>query len=399
MGQNPINHSIFSKQARLLTVGLLFLGLCLLGKVQAHPMPNSLLLLNIQQSSIRLTLRVPVQEFVLAFYRNNQSMNRESLIRDQMAISRYFLQHCALESPMLAPWIMKVEGLKLETINSELNGVYQELLVEMEGIPPLTWKPEAGIALKYDAVIHQVVTHFAVVKISQSFRQGIIPAHPVEIGLIQLDIASNQVKPLSIHLESGNSWKGFYAMVQLGISHIQEGFDHLLYLLLVLLVAPLRSEAGRWTSFGGSLFTAKRVGWLLTSFTFGHSISLLLVALFPIPRFIQWIEVGIGLTLLMAAFHAWRPIFGKNEILLTWAFGLIHGAAFASTLYDLHLPLRDKLLSVLGFNIGIELMQGMLALLFIPLIYFSKQPIYQKIRPAIAFFAALAAGYWIVDRL
>lgn len=387
------------EQARLALAGLLFLWLIASLPSSAHPMPNSLVLMNIQQSKIRLTLRVPVQEFVLAFYRQSRTMNRETLVQDQAAICSYLLQHCRIESRPKLPWNMQVQGLKLESVNSELNGNYQELLVEIDGTAPKDWVPNQGIVLHYDAVIHQVVTHFAVIKIIQDFQQGIIPANPLEIGLIQLEVASNQVKPLNIQLETGSKWKGWIAMVHLGISHIQEGFDHLLYVLLVILVAPLRQENRRWTTFGGLRFTAKRLGWLITAFTIGHSISLLGVAIYPIPNYVSWIEVGIGVTLLLAAIHACRPIFGKQEAWLTLFFGLIHGAAFASSLYDLHLPLGDKILSVFGFNVGIELMQGAVVLFLLPLLYLSQRPIYQKLRPSLALFSALAACYWIVERV
>lgn len=387
------------EKARLALAGLLFLWLIASLPTSAHPMPNSLVLMNIQQSKIRLTFRVPVQEFVLAFYRQNRLMSLESLKADQQAISRYFLQHCQLLSQPSMRWKMKLSGLKLESVSSELNGNYQELLVDVDCYAPKDWSPQRGLMLQYDAVIHQVVTHFAVIKIVQDFQQGIIPANPLEIGLIQLDVSSNRVKPLNIQLETGSQWKGWVAMVQLGMRHISEGFDHLLYILLVLLVAPLCQEERRWSNFGGVKYTAKRIGWLITAFTLGHSISLLFVALFPIPHYLQWVEVGIGITLLLAAIHAWRPWFGKREGWLTFLFGLIHGAAFASTLYDLSLPLSDKVLSVFGFNVGIELMQGVVVLLLLPLLYLSQRPTYQKLRPSLALFSALAACYWIVERI
>ena len=79
----------------------------------------------------------------------------------------------------------------------------------------------------------------------------------------------------------------------------------------------------------------------------------------------------------MSAFHAFRPIYPKQEVLIAGTFGLIHGLAFAETLTNLDLSTRQLVLSILGFNIGIELMQLFIILLiFLLLILLSKTRYY-----------------------
>ena len=91
-----------------------------------------------------------------------------------------------------------------------------------------------------------------------------------------------------------------------------------------------------------------------------------------------------------------------KELLFAGAagFGLIHGLAFASTLADLHLESSQMALSILGFNIGIELMQLVIMALIIPsLIVLSTPEWYAVVRMTGANFAAIAAIAWIFERI
>ena len=114
----------------------------------------------------------------------------------------------------------------------------------------------------------------------------------------------------------------------------------------------------------------------------------------------QPIEILIAFSILISAIHAIRPIFSGKEAVVAAGFGLIHGLAFASTLSDLHLESGQIALSILGFNIGIELMQLMIMALIIPsLIVLSKTEWYAVVRMTGANFAAVAAIAWIFERI
>ena len=114
----------------------------------------------------------------------------------------------------------------------------------------------------------------------------------------------------------------------------------------------------------------------------------------------QPIEILIAFSILISAIHALRPIFSGKEALVAAGFGLIHGLAFASTLADLHLESSQMALSILGFNIGIELMQLVIMALIIPsLIVLSKTEWYAVVRMTGANFAAVAAIAWIFERI
>jgi hypothetical protein len=95
----------------------------------------------------------------------------------------------------------------------------------------------------------------------------------------------------------------------------------------------------------------------------------------------KWIEILIAFSILVSAIHAIRPIFAGKEMLIALGFGLIHGLAFANTLIDLNLDNQSIILSVLGFNLGIEVMQLWIILMCIPwLILLSRTAYYTIFR-------------------
>jgi HupE / UreJ protein len=297
-------------------------------------------------------------------------------------------------------WSVEVGEMALENIvNTQERGTLQDIIVHIWLKPP-TGASSRQFILNYDAVMHQVVTHNALVSIRQDWETGIVSEHPADVGVIAVDPRSNQIFPLTVSLESKGLWGGFKSMVSLGMKHISEGTDHLLFLLTLLLAAPLLVSGNQWGDFGGIRYSLMRLVKIITAFTIGHSLTLLAgaVGILRLPS--QPIEVLIAISILVSAIHAIRPIFPNREMFVAAGFGLIHGLAFANTLSDLDLDGKAMSLSILGFNLGIELQQLLVVALTIPsLIVLSKN---SKIYDFIRIFSALAAGVaamaWIFER-
>ncbi|MCB0641529.1 MAG: HupE/UreJ family protein, partial [Phaeodactylibacter sp.] len=198
---------------------------------------------------------------------------------------------------------------------------------------------------------------------------------------------------------AGSNWSGFVAMVRLGTHHIAEGVDHLLFLLVLLLPATLLPSGHRWTSFAGTRNSIFNILKIVTAFTVGHSLSLILGALGWVALPSQPVEIFIACTVLIAAIHALRPLFFKRELYVAALFGLVHGLAFSTVLSELHLETGELIYSILGFNIGIELMQVLIIFLTIPwLILLSKNGHYKYLRIAGAVVAIVASLAWIIER-
>jgi HupE / UreJ protein len=197
-------------------------------------------------------------------------------------------------------------------------------------------------------------------------------------------------------------WKGAVSssMFRLGMRHIAEGTDHLLFLLALLLPAPLLVIGSRWAGFAGARHSALQILKVVTAFTVGHSITLALAALGPFRVPSRPIEVLIALSILVSAAHALRPLFPGREAGIAAFFGLIHGFAFAATIGDLGLGWWERVGSILEFNLGIETMQLIVVAAIMPsLVLMSRTRAYPLLRVGGALLASFASLGWITDRL
>jgi hypothetical protein len=195
------------------------------------------------------------------------------------------------------------------------------------------------------------------------------------------------------------SLSGFAGAFRLGVRHIAEGTDHLLFLLALLLPAPLLAFGGHWSERATVRSGLMQILRIVTAFTLGHSLTLALAAfgLMSLPS--RPVEVLIAISILVSAIHAIRPIFPGREAAIAAFFGLIHGLAFASALNDLGVSGWYRLVSILGFNFGIEAMQLAVVAATLPsLLLLSRTQMYSFFRIGGALFAALASVGWIIER-
>lgn len=202
---------------------------------------------------------------------------------------------------------------------------------------------------------------------------------------------------------SVREWMGaasFASLFRLGMRHIAEGTDHLLFLLVLLLPAPLIVTDSRWGGFAGERRSVLRILKVVTAFTIGHSITLACAAfgLICVPS--RPIEVLIAVSILVSAIHALRPIFPGKEAGIAAFFGLIHGLAFAATLGELGLGRWERVAGILAFNLGIESMQLIVVAVTMPsLVLISRTRVYPFLRIGGALFAGFASVGWIAERL
>lgn len=195
------------------------------------------------------------------------------------------------------------------------------------------------------------------------------------------------------------SLSGFAGAFHLGVRHIAEGTDHLLFLLALLLPAPLVASAGRWNQRATVHRSLTQILRIVTAFTLGHSLTLALSAFGLVRLPSRPVEVLIAVSILVSAIHAIRPIFPGREAGIAAFFGLIHGLAFATVLNDLGFAGWYRLVSLLGFNLGIEAMQLTVVAVTLPsLLLLSRTRAYALLRIGGGCFAAIAALGWIVER-
>lgn len=163
-----------------------------------------------------------------------------------------------------------------------------------------------------------------------------------------------------------------------GVWHIWIGFDHILFLLSLLLPAVLVYSANGWrgaTRFSDAL---KEVLWVVTAFTAAHSITLSLAALGYISLPSRLVESTIAFSIIIAALNNLWPVVRKRRWSVAFGFGLIHGFGFASVLADLELPKDTLVASLLGFNLGVEVGQLAIVTAFLPLAYVLRNSVFYR---------------------
>lgn len=182
---------------------------------------------------------------------------------------------------------------------------------------------------------------------------------------------------------------GFKDFVAEGLRHIAGGWDHILFVLALLLtVASLRQAL-----------------WVVTAFTFAHSLTLMLAVMGWVSFPANFVEVGIAASIVWVAVSAGvRSGRSKEGTSRTWVwalgFGLIHGLGFASYLRGLDFFAGGIWSPLLGFNLGVEAGQLAIVVLVLPLMMLAARRVWWPVaHKTMAGLIALAGSYWLVERL
>jgi hypothetical protein len=154
-----------------------------------------------------------------------------------------------------------------------------------------------------------------------------------------------------------------------GAHHIVSGYDHVLFLLCLLLPSVQRRTRDGWQPVQRVAHAAMPVLAIVTAFTIAHSISLAIAVtgVWLPPSSI--IEPAIAATIVLAALDNLVPVLGKHRVAVTFAFGLVHGFGFAGALSELELAPGAMAWALLRFNLGIELGQLVIVSIALALLF------------------------------
>jgi HupE / UreJ protein len=254
-------------------------------------------------------------------------------------------------------------------------------------------EPESALSIDYRLLFDIDAQHRGLLKLTDrgQTRSAIFPAdHQVQ------EFRADQTEPAA----------GFFGFVADGIKHIAIGFDHILFLVALLLPAVLmRSKTSRhWLPVATFRCASVNVAGIVTAFTVAHSITLSLAATGVMTPPSRWVEILIAVSVVITAVDNVTPIFPaflrERRWAIAFVFGLIHGFGFANVLQALDLPRADLMLSLVGFNVGVELGQLALVSLFLPVAYLLRaRPAYPRtvLAGGSVVIATVAAG-WLFER-
>lgn len=185
--------------------------------------------------------------------------------------------------------------------------------------------------------------------------------------------------------ESSSGTESLIQFIGLGIEHILAGYDHILFLVLLLIIG---------LSFRSTVA-------LITAFTAAHSITLILATLDIVRLDPRWVEIAIALSICyVATENIWKREF-RYRWGLTFCFGLIHGFGFANVLADIAIPKSHMASSLFGFNLGVEMGQLLLMCVILPLIFTLRKlkPLsFRRITIGVSAVLFVFGFIWTVDR-
>jgi hydrogenase/urease accessory protein HupE len=208
----------------------------------------------------------------------------------------------------------------------------------------------------------------------QSFTRLLLAqaTHPLSGGeaLSATVIFREGLREIAVGTEEPTVWQSARLYLRLGIFHILTGYDHLSFLMALLLGAALRQRTtGDQTAAAASVRGALSGTFAIVSaFTVAHSLTLAIQVLRPGWISTRWVEPAIALSVAYVGFENLLPRLPRRRWLLVFGFGLVHGLGFASVLREIGLPRRGLVLSLLAFNLGVEIGQLLVLSLVFPVI-------------------------------
>jgi hypothetical protein len=243
------------------------------------------------------------------------------------------------------------------------------------------------------------------VRVGYDLMFGIDAQHRGLVDLTRGDagrstVMTPEARVAVLDLESGNLLDVIGAFVAHGAHHIWTGYDHMLFLVTLLLSAVVTRSDKRWRpvkNLGGAAWATARV---VTAFTLAHSITLSAAACGLVELPSRLVESVIAASVAIAAINNLFPVVSRRIWIAAFVFGLMHGFGFASVLTDLGLPPARKLAALFAFNAGVELGQLAVVAGLLPILFWIRRTsTYTRVAlPAGSMVIAVIGFLWFVQR-
>ena len=354
----------------------------------SHPSLLTSFEVDVYPNKVSIEIKVPLEELEKA---TQKQISIDNINSENEFLSGYFLDRIHLKNMDGKEWVASFENeFSISNTNNQADSI--DLISRMN----FTCAQNEFISnfiIDSDLVQREVLDHQIVIYLRRDWESGVFSDDPKIIGTIRF--LKNSI---TVDRKGSSLIIGFLSTFKLGMIHIAEGYDHLLFLLMLLLPAPL-IKINKSYEYKKAKDTFIYLFKIVSAFTIGHSLTLALGAIQIINPPLPIIEVIIAISVLISAINVVHPILFKTEFWIAGGFGLIHGLAFSSTVSEFGLHSTQLILSILGFNLGIELIQFLIILVCIPLLFLiikSKQ--YILFKNLAGFFGIILSIIWIIDR-
>jgi hypothetical protein len=342
---------------------------------QAHKPSDSYLSLNVQGENVSGQWDIALRDLDFAIGLDQDGDGKltwDEIRARHTAIAAYALERLSLMSGKDACRIKAGEQL----IDDHTDGAYSVL--RFQAVCPV---PVTTLTVGYRLFADLDPQHKGLLRLT---RDGV-----TSTAIFDPDHARQ-----TLSLTAPDRWRQFSAYVKDGVWHIWIGYDHILFLLSLLLPAVLLSAPS--DNLRGAFTDVLKV---VTAFTLAHSLTLTLASLSLVSLPSRFVESAIAASVILAALNNLYPLFRGRRPVAAFAFGLIHGFGFASVLIDLGLPKGSLLASLLGFNLGVEIGQLCIVAAFLPLAFALRDTkFYRRLLTGGSAMIALVAVVWLVER-
>ena len=370
-----------SKRRALLAMLLLWAPL-----VYAHKSSDSYLSLTLTDTALsgRWDIAVRDLDFAVGLDANgDRDITWGELRAQHLAIARYALGRLRLERA--GDPCQLVPGAQL--VDRHTDGAYTVL-------PFTATCPGQGssLAVDYQLLFDLDPTHRGLLRVDYDGTNHAAVLSPARSRF--------EVVPASRTDHVGGAWRTFSDYWREGVRHIWTGFDHIAFLLSLLLPAVLIRHAGRWRGRPLVRDVLVDTAAVVTAFTVAHSITLSLAVLDFVSVPSRLVESAIAVTVVLAALNNLFPVIHGRRWVLAFGLGLVHGLGFASTLEGLGLETGHLGLSLAAFNLGVEAGQLALAAAFLPLAcWWRHAPAYRLAALGVgSSMIAVAGAFWLLER-
>ncbi len=357
------------------------------GAAFAHKPSDAYLFVTVHEAAVGIRWDIALRDLDAAFdldANGDRSLTWGEAKTHFDEIDRYALSHLKLEDGRCVP---VVRG---HAIDHHSDGAY--LVVTLEA----PCRVVDRLKIDYQLFTEIDPTHRGIVRIAFGSSQ---PA------LVVLDPAGGaKVVDRSGQTGSGSGGGndpfagGFFPA---GVHHILIGYDHVLFLICLLLPAVLVRIKGGWRPVAKWTEAAKPILITVTAFTIAHTITLALAGLRIVELSPRVIEPAIAATIIFTAIGNIWPSRFRESAAMPFAFGLVHGFGFADVLRELDLPLGQFVWALLRFNLGVEAGQLIIVVFALtPLYLLRRWRFYRRgILMPISIAATVVAAIWFAERV
>jgi hypothetical protein len=231
-------------------------------------------------------------------------------------------------------------------------------------------------------------------------HRGLVQWTPEGASAPQALVFATDSARQELRLTASSAFETLRQYIVEGIWHIWIGFDHILFLLALLLPAVLVRQERAWTPTPGLRRASVEVLKVVTAFTLAHSITLSLAVLGVVSLPSRVVESVIAASVVVAALNNLRGTVDRRRWVMAFVFGLVHGFGFASVLADLGLPQGALALALVGFNLGVELGQLAIVAVFLPIAFALRTTRFYRVGVLTfgSLLVAALASWWFVQR-